>query len=83
MIEAPRQDWQWYESMCRSDHAKWLRCLTPAESFRLYEELHDLAMSQMVSSPGTNALERRSWQEKLAVRRRLRQAFNELDRVVR
>jgi len=72
-------DWIAYRQRCEASHIQWLRDLTPAESLRLYQGLHRLAMSQCDDSPGWQRLEQQRWREKVAIRRKLHEAFAALD----
>jgi len=80
MIENSPETWQWYEERCREDRIRWLRGLTPEESFALYEELYRMGAGQQDGSPGWRRLEQRHWEEKLASRLKLVRAFQALDR---
>jgi len=81
MMEAPKQDWQWYEAKCRDEHRDWLRGLTQEQSWRLYKDLHRLAASQADGSAGLRDLEQRHWEDKVALRTRMRHVFAQLDRI--
>lgn len=74
-----RHDWTAYQRRCRAQHAQWLRSLTPKEALVLYQGLHRLARAQADDSPGWRRLELKRWEEKLAIRRKLHEAFARLD----
>ena len=74
-----KHDWSAYQQRCSSLHAQWLRSLTLAESLGLYQGLHRLARAQADDSPGWQRLQQKRWEEKVAVRRRLHEAFARLD----
>jgi hypothetical protein len=73
------RDWNVYEQRCKAVHAQWLRSLTPSESVILYQGLHRLARAQADDSPGWQRLRQRCWEEKVAIRRKLHEAFSRLD----
>ena len=81
MLSAPRQDWKLYEERCRDEHVRWMRGLTPAESMNLYESLHRWVVAHADHSPRAVIREEQRWQEKLALRRRMLEAFAALDRL--
>lgn len=72
-------DWNAYQQRCNVSHAQWLRSLTPAESVVLYQGLHRLARAQADDSPGWRTVEQKRWEEKVAIRRRLHEAFARWD----
>lgn len=74
-----RHDWNFYEQRCQTQHARWLRSLTPEESFVLYQELHRLTRAQADGSPGWQRLQEKRWEEKVAIRHKLHEAFARLD----
>jgi len=82
MWTAPRADWAYCERRARPEHVSWLRQLTPADVLDLYEEFHSIASATVGVGPaeGLERIERRRWEEKLALRRKLRDAFAALDR---
>ena len=80
MIEAPRQNWTWYEERSELEHVAWLRSLTPAAAVRLCEDLHSFARRFMPTPPDDDAFERQRWGEKLAIRRKIVAALVSLDR---
>ena len=79
MLEAPKQDWKLYEEKCRTEHLKWLRSLTPAQTMDLYEEFYRIAKSATPAAE-SQRLEELRRQEKLAMRARLVATFAEMDR---
>ena len=81
MLSAPRQDWKAYEEKCQAAHLEWLRSLTDQDTLALYEGFHELAAAHRDDSDGIKRLEVMRWREKLAIRRRMCDAFLELDRL--
>ncbi|MBN1420799.1 MAG: hypothetical protein JXP34_18655 [Planctomycetes bacterium] len=83
MPDAPSQDWDLYERACRSEKIAWLRRLTPGQALSLFEEFRTLVSVQPGGSLGLGDLDRRRWEEKLSMRRRVLSALAELDRIRR
>jgi hypothetical protein len=79
MVAGLGPDWELLERRSRQQHVQWLRSLTPAESFALYEDLHRLAASFTGDPEGSARLEQRRWREKLAVRAELLAAWSRMD----
>ena len=80
MLEWPKQNWDWYESRCRSEHIQWLRSLTPAHCLNLCEELRRLASELTEESPDAERMDQKRWREKLSIRKKTRAALMALDR---
>ncbi len=74
-----KHDWNFYERQCQAQHAQWLRSLTTAESFVLYQGLHRLPRAQADDSHGWRSLQDARWKEKVAIRHKLHEAFARLD----
>lgn len=74
-----QRNWNAYRQQCNAHHAQWLRCLTQEESLALYQGLHRLARVQCDDSRGWQRLRQKCWEEKLAIRRKLHEAFVRLD----
>ncbi|NUQ62664.1 MAG: hypothetical protein HUU20_09255 [Pirellulales bacterium] len=72
-------DWNAYQQQCDAFHRQWLRCLTQKESVILYQGLHRFARAQSDDSPGWRRLRQKRWEEKVAIRRKLHEAFAQLD----
>lgn len=81
MIENSPKTWRWYKARSREERVRWLRGLTPEQSFALYEDLYRIGAAQQDDSPGWRRLEQRRWEEKLALRLKLVRAFQALDRI--
>lgn len=75
------RDWNAYQRQCMAADTEWLRSLTPAESLILYQSLHRLARAQADDSPGWRRLRQKHWEEKVAIRRKLHEAFARLDAI--
>ena len=80
MIDAPKQDWTWYEEKSRGEHAAWLRSLTPVAALTLCEALRSFALRFTQGSPESERLEQEHWREKLAIRRKMLAVFVAWDR---
>ena len=72
MLDEPRQSWELYEKKRRHEHVSWLRNLTSEQALILYEDMYRLASTQQGGTVGLNRLERRRWEEKTALRRKMR-----------
>jgi hypothetical protein len=79
MLDAPRQDWALYEAMTAPAEAAWLRGLTPQARFAIYEDMFALLQRSRVAAAGQARLEAARWEAKLALRKRLVEAFAKLD----
>ncbi len=83
MLDAPKQNWKLYEELCEAEHVRWLRSLTPEQSWRLYRSMFQFA-SRLESISGVSTeLELDRWEEKLAIRKRLCDLFAKRDKVRR
>lgn len=81
-MDYPKRDWRLYEDSCRAEHALWLRGLTAAASWELYQSLFEWGhLQQAEVQAGKRRLEQARWNEKLEVRRRLCAAFGKLDQM--
>jgi hypothetical protein len=84
MLDAPQHDWHFYEVQTRASEAEWIRGLTTAERFALYASLFNTIWNARQNLPGDwERLEAQRWQEKLELRRRMIDAFRELDELHR
>ena len=70
-----------YQKRVREHDSAWARQLTPAERFALYEDLYGVLSEARANLGDWSQLEDWSWQEKVALRRRLVSAFAKLDQV--
>ena len=82
-MQAPKQNWKLFEELCSAEHTAWLRSLTPEQSVSLCEELRCLALQMKGIGPAEESLSQCRWEEKLAIRNKLRRAFLALDRIGR
>jgi hypothetical protein len=73
------RDWGSYERRCEQERVAWLRSLTPAAALALVEDFHRFAASIEVDPQAAERVERKRWQEKLAIRRRVVAALSQLD----
>jgi hypothetical protein len=83
MLDAPRQDWAAYEKLAGPSDAAWLRGLTVAERFALYADLFNMVWDARRGPGDWQRLEQWHWQQKLATRLRMVEAFNQLDQRTR
>jgi hypothetical protein len=84
MLDAPRQDWAFYEERARSADQAWLRSLTPQEGFVLYADMFNLIWKARRSLKGDwGRLDEWRWREKLALRLRMVEAFWKRDELIR
>jgi hypothetical protein len=79
MLDAPRQDWRAYEERTRAGNVAWLRALTAQDRFALYCDLFDLIHQSRDPRVDLDRLEQRRWQQKLAARQRVVEAYRRLD----
>jgi hypothetical protein len=82
MIDPPKQDWDAYEVRARKTDAAWLRSLTPNERFTLYQDLFGLVCAARHVPGNWERLDRWSWQQKLALRVRLVDAYRKRDQML-
>jgi hypothetical protein len=80
MSDAPKQDWVYYELQCCESDAQRLRTMTPADRFALTADLFNLQWIARQQAPGRwQRLDERRWQEKIALRKRMADAYKKLD----
>jgi hypothetical protein len=79
MLDAPRQNWALYEAMSRRSDIAWMRGLTPEASFAIYADLFSLIWQARDDAAGRERLDQVRWKAKLAVQRRMSEAFAKLD----
>jgi hypothetical protein len=79
MLDAPRQNWELYESLSRSADAAWIRGLTLSQRLEIYSELFNLVWQARDPAADNDRLEQQRWQEKLMLRKRLSEAFAQWD----
>jgi hypothetical protein len=83
MLDAPRQDWAAYEKLARPSDAAWLRGLTLDDRLALYADLFDLVWNARRGPGDWERLEQWRWEQKLASRLRMVEAFQKLDILTR
>jgi hypothetical protein len=79
MLDAPQQDWAYYEARCRASEIAWMRSLTPQEKFALYADLFNLIWSARRQPGDWQRLDDWAWRKKLALRDQQVHAFAQLD----
>jgi hypothetical protein len=79
MADAPRQNWALYEARTAATDAVWLRSLSISDRFALYASLFNLIWSAPRDPEALKRLECWRWQQKLALRMRMVDAFRKLD----
>lgn len=79
MEDVPQQDWAAYEALTAESDAAWLRGLTLCDRFALYAELFDVVWNARGSQGNWERLDRWNWDQKLATRLRLVEAYRKLD----
>jgi hypothetical protein len=79
MLTAPQQDWPLYQSMSTAADRAWLRSLSPAQRFAIYQAFFNAIHNARGGGGDRQRLARSRWQEKLAIRRRMVEAFQQLD----
>jgi len=84
MVVVPQQDWSYVESRSRETEAARLHAMTPAERFAVYADMYNTLWAARQNVPGDwERLDQWRWEEKLAVRRRMVEAFSKLDQMRR
>lgn len=81
MVDLPQQDWSLYENYTRPANVAWIRGLTPQDRFALYEDLFRIIWSSRRDLESHHRVERWDWQQKVATRLRLVEAFEKLDQL--
>ena len=79
MVDVPRQDWSLYEAFTGREEAAWIRGLSPQDRFAIYEDLFNVIWTAPRSPGESERLEQWRWDQKLALRLRLVEAFTKLD----
>jgi hypothetical protein len=82
MITAPQQDWALYEKLTRQSDMEWARRLTPGERFEIYTDFFDSIHAARSVSGASNTFERWAWEQKLANRLRMVDAFTKRDQLL-
>jgi hypothetical protein len=83
MVDAPRQNWQLVDARSRDEDAEWLRGLSTQDRFALYEDMLTLFAAARPAPSELERLDRWCWEEKLAIRRKLLNAYSKLDQLHR
>jgi hypothetical protein len=84
MLDAPQHDWTFYDAKTRDCDAAWNRGLSTSERFDLYASLFNTIWNAQQDLPrDSERLDSHRWQEKLAMRRRMVDAFHKLDEIRR
>jgi hypothetical protein len=80
MLDAHQHDWSYYEAKTRDSDAAWNRELSTSERFDIYASLFNTIWNARQTLPrDSERLDNQRWQEKLAMRRRMVDAFYKLD----
>lgn len=83
MMDAPRQDWSLVDARMRETDAVWFRSMPPHDRLALYEDMLRIVMDARRELDGRDRIDRNCWQEKLATRHRMVDAFSKLDLIHR
>jgi hypothetical protein len=81
MLTAPNHDWELLESRSAPSDRAWLQGLSAAEKLGLYCSLFRMAGAAPRDAEAQRRLDQWAWDQKLALRRRLVDAFQKLDRL--
>lgn len=77
---APQQNWPYYDAQSRAAIANWLRSLTLHERLAIYEDMFTVYWEARRNMPGDwEKLDQWRWKEKVAMRRRMVEAFRNMD----
>lgn len=84
MVDAPRQDWAFYEERARPANEAWLYSLTPHDRFALYADMFNMIWEARRNVDGDwERLDEWRWQQKLELRLRMVEAFQKRDELIR
>ena len=83
MVDVPQQDWSLYESLAHESDVAWVRGLTLQSRFAIYEDLFSVIWNGRRDRGNWERLDRWNWDQKLAGRQRLVEAFAKLDQLYR
>jgi hypothetical protein len=78
---APQHDWNLYADRTRESEAHWARQLTPQQRFDVYRDFFNVVHAAKQISGDSQPGDQWSWRQKLALRRRMVDAFTKLDGV--
>lgn len=79
MSFAPQQNWELYRSLTDIHQREFLRNLSANQRFRLYAEMYQMVCGERRDGDQWRRLERRRWEQKLALRLRMVKAFAAMD----
>ena len=79
MSFAPQQDWELYRSLTEKLQQEYLRHLTVDQRFQLYQDMYRVVCDGRDRDEWLR-LEQRRWEQKLALRQRMVDAFSKMDR---
>ena len=84
MVDAPQQNWPYYNARAQASDAEWLRAMTPAERFAVYADVFNtLWVARQKVEGNWVRLDQQRWESKLAMRLRMVDAFAKLDEMRR
>jgi hypothetical protein len=83
MSFAPRQDWALFRELTRQADADWLRRLTVDERFEMYCDLFNIVREARQGPGDWEKLDRWAWEQKVALRLRMVEAYQKLDELRR
>jgi hypothetical protein len=83
MLDAPQQNWAEYTNLTRSEDEASIRGMTVSERFSIYADLFNVIWNARRDLGNWERLDRWRWDQKLAARRQLVDAFNKLDELRR
>lgn len=78
---APQQNWALYEERASEVDAAWLRRLSHSDRFAIYCDLFDVVFYGRDPNVDWHRVEAERWEEKLAARLRVTDAFRKLDQL--
>jgi len=78
MLDAPRQNWNVYKTLTADHDRRLARRLSVAERYARYSDLFRLVCGQPRPADEQDRLEKRRWQQKLALRQKQNRAFGSL-----
>jgi hypothetical protein len=79
MLTAPNHDWALLETRAAASDRAWLQGLSAADKFALYCSLYRMAGAAPRDADAQRRLDQWAWDQKLALRLRLVDAFQKLD----
>ena len=79
MLNAPQQNWEVYRALVSAHDREFARNLSMADRFSRYEDLYRLVCARQRPAEEQERLEKRRWQQKLALRQKQNYVFRFLD----